>query len=200
MRKQKERILDDVAEGAADLFLEKSITAVTMEEIARYVGIGPASMYRYFGTKQALAVRVAVLLARNTYNEYFSDLKGSTGFEKLKSFYMAYLKIFCEKREYYRFLREFDLLYLSQAGEEKSDYEKEIDNFYLDFCRLLDMGIDDGSIREICDREVFYLSTTHALLNLCKSLSRTTALVSQDENVEAEEQIKMIRKFKRKQK
>lgn len=192
MNKIKEKALNLIVEEAADMFLEKSITTVTMEEIAKSAGIGAASMYRYFGTKQALAVKAATLMAQNIYKTYYSEIKGENGYERIKAFYMSYLAIYRDKPGYFRFIREFDSLFLADAGEEKHDYENEIDRFLEEFLSFYDQGIKDGSIREVGSPEVFYYSTAHSLMSLCKSLVKGKELISQDSLTKQEDEIMQL--------
>ena len=53
-------------------------------------------------------------------------------------------------------------------------------------------GVQDGTVKRIDNVELFYYSTTHALLNLCKTLSYSGVLVSQDEKTSKEDEIKAL--------
>ena len=72
------------------MFLEKSITTVTVSDIAKEAGVGDATMYRYFGSKQNIIMSVAVKLAKEVYEKYYANNNASTGFERLKDFYYKY--------------------------------------------------------------------------------------------------------------
>ena len=50
---------------AAELFLQNGIEEIKMTDIADAAEIGVASLYRYFGTKTAIAIEVGVLLWRD---------------------------------------------------------------------------------------------------------------------------------------
>jgi len=45
-----------IASGAMDLFAERGFEATTMEDVAVHVGIGTSTLYRYFPTKETLAL------------------------------------------------------------------------------------------------------------------------------------------------
>ena len=49
---------------AAELFLRDGIESVKMTDIADRAEVGVASLYRYFGTKEALVLRAGALLSR----------------------------------------------------------------------------------------------------------------------------------------
>ena len=53
-------------------------------------------------------------------------------------------------------------------------------------------GLKDGSIKAQNNIEMFYYSTTHALLELCKKLSIKKAVLSQDNLVEKRTQIQCL--------
>ena len=52
MNKIKDGKIDLIVKEAVPLFLEKSISDISMNEIAKFVGVGEASLYRYFQKKQ----------------------------------------------------------------------------------------------------------------------------------------------------
>ena len=54
-----------------------------------------------------------------------------------------------------------------------------------------EQGLKDGSVKEQKDINLFYFSTTHALLELCKKLS-LKAVLNQDLIIAKEEEIKYL--------
>lgn len=182
MNKIKDKAKDFIIDEACKLFLEKSISGVTMSDIAKEVGVGDATMYRYFGTKQNIVMAVAVKLAKEVYEEYFANSSKKTGYERIKDFFYRYLEIFVKHNSYFSFIREFDAFILTEA-KEKFDYESEIDLYKDRFFEAYKLGLEDGSISRLDNPELFYYSTTHSLLNLCKTLSFNGSLITQDEKV-----------------
>ena len=189
MNKIKDKAKDYIIDEACNLFLEKSISGVTISDIAKKVGVGDATMYRYFGTKQNIVMAVAVKLAKEVYEDYFVNQGEKTGYEKIKDFYYRYLDIFKNHNTYFSFVREFDAFILTEA-KEKFDYESEIDLYKNIFFEAYNLGLKDGSITKLDNVELFYYSTTHSLLNLCKTLSFNGNLISQDEKMVKEDEIK----------
>lgn len=182
MNKIKDKAKDYIIDEACKLFLDKSISSVTMSDIAKEVGVGDATMYRYFGTKQNVVMAVAVKLAKEVYEEYFANSSKKTGYERIKDFFYRYLEIFVKHNSYFSFIREFDAFILTEA-KEKFDYESEIDLYKDRFFEAYKLGLEDGSISRLDNPELFYYSTTHSLLNLCKTLSFNGSLITQDEKV-----------------
>ena len=71
-------------------------------------------------------------------------------------------------------------------------YESAIDqykNFYMEAYQL---GLKDGSVKKQKDIEMFYFSTTHALLELCKKLAYKKAVLNQDTKIEKDSEIKCL--------
>lgn len=191
MNKIKDKAKDFIIDEACNMFLEKSISSVTMSDIAKEVGVGEATMYRYFGTKQNIVMAVAVKLAKEVYDTYFANPNAKTGYEKLKDFYYQYLEIFKTHNSYFAFIREFDAFVLTEA-KEKFDYESEIDLYKGKFIEAYNLGLEDGSVSKLENVDLFYYSSTHALLNLCKTLSFAGILVSQDEKTVKEDEIREL--------
>lgn len=191
MNKMKDKAKAFIIDEACRMFLQDSIAGVTMSDIAKEVGVGDATMYRYFGSKQKIIMSVAVKLAKEVYENYFQNQGNKTGFEKIKDFYYSYLEVFKTHNSYFSFVREFDAFFLTEA-KEKVDYEYEIDLFKNKFVEAYVWGAQDGTIKKIDNVELFYYSTTHALLNLCKTLSYNGTLISQDERTSKEDEIKTL--------
>ena len=191
MNKIKDKAKDFIIEEACRLFLEKSISGVTMSDIAKEVGVGDATMYRYFGTKQNVVMAVAVKLAKEVYENYFANQGEKSGYERVKDFFYRYLEIFKSHNSYFSFIRDFDAFILTEA-KEKFDYESEIDLYRDRFFEAYNLGLEDGSIRKLDNPELFYYSSTHSLLNLCKTLSFSGNLLSQDERMVKEDEVKEL--------
>lgn len=187
----KNKAKDFIVSEACEMFLEKSISSVTVSDIAKKVGVGEATMYRYFGTKQNIVMAVALKLAKEVFENYFEHLRGDTGYEKLKDFYYHYLEIFKNHNSYFAFVRDFDAFILTEA-KEKFDYESEIDLYKSKFIEAYNLGLEDNTVQKHENVELFYYSSTHALLNLCKTLSFTETLISQDDKMIKEDEVREL--------
>ena len=52
--RNRQRTMREIQNAALDLFDEHGFTAVTVEQVATAAGVSPATVYRYFGTKERL--------------------------------------------------------------------------------------------------------------------------------------------------
>jgi len=55
-RPRSEKAHDAVLDAATDLLLERGLTAVTMDEVAAHAGVSKATIYRWWPTKESLAL------------------------------------------------------------------------------------------------------------------------------------------------
>ena len=169
---------------ATDLFMCRSINEVTIKDIAISAQVGEATIYRYFGSKQNIVVHAAMKIQGIVSTDFFKLEEGKNGFEKLKVFYESYYDIFVKHPNFYKFLNEFDAFVSVEDSSVTNPYEAAIDsykNFFMDAYKL---GVKDGSVKKQKDIEMFYFSTTHALLELAKKLAFKKAVLNQDTLIE----------------
>ena len=183
----KEAKLQYIVDGATALFLEKGIGDVTVRDIAVATGVGEATVYRYFAKKQNIVVASAMKLGGEVLEGYFR-LKGESGLERLTDFYTVFLRIFEERPDLYKFISEFDAYIAGEKGD-LTEYEKALFPFYKNFSDAYDAGIEDGTVKPVADPSLFYLTTTHALLGLCKKMASENIL-EQDRN--GRDEIKLL--------
>ena len=168
---------------ATDLFMCRSIQEVTIRDIAISAQVGEATIYRYFGKKQELVVQSAMKLQSIVNSGYFKLDDKLNGYQKLEVFYLSYLNIFDQHRNFYKFLSEFDAYMSSENKDILNPYEDAIDQYKSAFMKAYEQGLKDGSIKEQENIDLFYFSTTHAVLELCKKLA-LKAVLNQDLAIE----------------
>ena len=177
---------------ATDLFMARSISEVTIKDIAITAQVGEATIYRYFGSKQNLVMQAAMKLQTIVSEGFFRLEKGKNGYEKLALFYESYYDIFMKHSNFYKFLNEFDSYIASEKSDNMNLYENAIDQYKVFYMDAYKMGLKDGSIKKQKDIEMFYFSTTHALLELCKKLAFKKAVLNQDTLIEKDSEIKCL--------
>lgn len=177
---------------ATDLFMSRSIQEVTIKDIALAAQVGEATVYRYFGKKQALVVQSAMKLQQAVNADYFRVSEGKNGFEKIKIFYRSYLGIFTAHPEFFKFINDFDAFMAGDNSDVINPYESVIGQYKVVYMNAYQEGLKDGSIKPQKDVEMFYFSTTHALLELCKKLSISKAVLNQDNVIEKKAEIECL--------
>ena len=187
----KDAKINFLVDIATDLFMCRSIQDVTIKDIAISAQVGEATIYRYFGKKQGLVLNAAMKLLGVVQNDYFKFEKNMSGYQKIESFYMSYLEIYKGHPKFYKFLSEFDAYMSGEKCEQLGAYEDIIEKYNHAFLNAYEEGLKDGSVKEQKDINLFYFSTTHALIELCKKLSLKEVL-NQDLTIEKTSEIKYM--------
>ncbi len=183
----KNKRFEKAVEVSAQLFLKNGIESVKMTDIADECGIGVATLYRYFGTKNGITI-AAMTYMWNELNKMFSDIFESdvflsqSGIKQINDLMRMFAVLYQAHPAFMRLLAEFDLMLSSGdiPKKELKDYEKSIINFYPVFERSYMTGISDGTVREIPDVRLFYLSYAHTLMELSKKLIQGELLPGDD--------------------
>ena len=190
----KEAKINLIVESAQRLFFKKGIASVTIKDIAKDAGMGEATIYRHFQKKQNLVLAVAMSIFGAVSQEYFHQSQYKLGYQKIEAFYMSFYNIFKLHKDYYNFLAEFDL-YIAEQATDLGAYENAIRTFFDDFNYAYKLGLSDGSVKEVENIELFYFTTTHSLLELCKKLAADAKVLKQDERYSTEEVETLIKLF-----
>ena len=177
---------------ATDLFICRSIQDVTIRDIAISAQVGEATIYRYFGKKQDLVVQSAMKLQQAVNANFFKVSEGKNGYEKIEIFYKSYLDIFNAHPEFYKFINEFDAFMAGDNSSVIDPYESVIGQYEKVYMDAYNEGLKDGSIKKQNDIKVFYFSTTHSLLELCKKLSIRKAVLNQDKAGEKSAEVQCL--------
>ena len=73
-KQQMEQRTHQILHTALKLFCEKGIEDTSVEEIAKAVGVGPATIYRYFETKAELAISAGIAYWQMVAGKYLDSL------------------------------------------------------------------------------------------------------------------------------
>ena len=180
-----------ILERAIKIFCDNSIAEVKIKDVAAYCNIGEATFYRYFSKKTALIVACAVKLQEKVA-AYFGGEEEGRGFDKLSRFYYRFYEIFCDHRDYYRFLSEFDSYCTREDALDLDSYSDGMDVFKSQFEAAYRAGLEDGSVKKVWDLDLFYYATTHAMLSLCKKLASEAYIVRQDDLTDKRQEIRTV--------
>ena len=183
-----------IVEEAKKLYLEKSIEQVTIADLATHLSIGEASLYRYFGKKQVLVVEAAIMTWQEISEKMTSLPMKPTGFENLEDFYGFFLSVFHEHPEFFQFIEDFDALIAKEplSDELLTAYEEVILAIKKRFDDFIAIGLQDGSVQCDLDPDIFYFSTSHALMGLCKKLAKRKGLLKYEDRIDKSAQIESL--------
>ena len=183
-----------VIDGACELFLKRSIPAVTIKDIATHTGVGEATVYRYFSGRSELIVACAIKLQEQVEAEFSGAVFAKNGYGKLRKFYGVYLYLFKKDPALYRFLNEFDAFCINEGTLNLEQYADNLDRFKVLFLSAYKEGLKDGSVRRKKDINLFYYTTTHSILSLCKKLA-FAGITRQDGAIDSSLEIETLNKL-----
>ena len=183
---------DYIIDSAKKLFLNKSISEITIKDISSVSNIGEATVYRYFATKENLAIAVSMSIQQEVL-KFPQDKESKTGLKQIEDFFNLFRNIFVEHRDYFKFISEFDTLYLNSIkNKDNKEYSLSLDLFFDIFKNSYALGLKDKSVKKIDNLELFYYTATHSLLELCKKLASTKSELKQDLEVSKVSEIEYL--------
>ncbi len=156
--REREQRQNDIINAARKLIADRDFDEISMDEIAREIGLGKSTLYLYFKNKESLYFAIVLrgirIWAEMVKNE---DKKGNTGLEKLISYGNANREFSNEYPDYFRLLyspssikKQFDMdkMNSSEEFQEVRELFKEIMSVGID---SIQKGIDEGEIRPEVD-------------------------------------------------
>jgi AcrR family transcriptional regulator len=152
-----------ILKTAAELFIEKSYSRTSLNEVAERLNITKPALYTYFRNKEEILLgcyRWGTALIEESLNQIARE--GSTGLEKVEAFVYSYAQVMtvnlgrCVMR-----LDEGDLS--NEAVSEVRNYKRKIDRRLRSF---IQEGIEDGSIA-LCDPKIAAFAIAGAVNWIC---------------------------------
>ena len=180
---------DYIIDSAKKLFLNKFISEITIKDISAVSDIGEATIYRYFSNKENLVIAVSISIQQDILSVPFTN-EEKNGLEQIRDFFEVFKNIFIEHKNYFKFIAEFDTIYLNNI--KNKEYSLGLDVFYDLFMRAYALGLKDKSIKEVKDIKLYYYTCTHSLLELCKKLASTESGLKQDKEVSKVSEIEYL--------
>ena len=198
-KKLKIQRSDKAVAAAAKLFMERGIEDVKMTDIADESGVGVATLYRYFGTKPRMVTEVMTYLWEEI-TQLFSGVFDSpeflrqTGLKQLNDLMRMFIVLYQAHTDFMKLVGEFDRYIIREQipKSELADYEQAIVNFYPVPEHAYKQGLEDGTVREIENFKLFYITYAHALLEMCKKFVIGELLPSDDFTTAEQELMTLI--------
>ncbi|MBO5536970.1 MAG: TetR/AcrR family transcriptional regulator [Clostridia bacterium] len=139
-------------ETAFRLFTEKSIDAVSMNDIARESGVGIATLYRYYENKVQFVTAISVWKWEEYQKVDRPPLKygdnGPTGAEIITYFLDSFLDLYRNHKDLLRFNQNFNIFIRGENadGEAVASYSRMIDRLAVLFQQAWERGARDGTL------------------------------------------------------
>ncbi|MFC3787511.1 TetR/AcrR family transcriptional regulator [Paenibacillus sp. GCM10012307] len=165
---------EDIINTAKSLFMERSLTEVTLKDIVEACGISKVTFYKYFTSIDEIIFEVEIDILSQWVNRIReTKLEGSNSYERLA--YLLKVQLLEADIKMVRFTAMFDTLY--QNNYPTPELEKKF-RAYLQggshpFVSLIQSGIQDGSMRQDMDaREIGYTISNIVMASLHRNLLR----------------------------
>lgn len=167
MAEKRRRLL----ESGFRLFSERSIEAVTMQDIAKDSGIGIATLYRYFNTKLALVITIGAKKWTEIFEEIrqrYRALDGQrmTAAEEFAFYLDCYIYLYTHRRALLCFNQNFNnfVLHEKATPEQMKPYNDSIRLFAERFHVLYSKALQDGTLRTDLPERKMFAVTMHLML------------------------------------
>lgn len=196
---QKKIRIEHILKCTYDLF-SHGIDTITMNQIAENAEIGVASLYRYFSTKEQLAIECASY-AWNMESEKFNSSIDYSEFQEMNGYNQIYLiinlfpKFLVTEGKFFRFIYYFDAFIKNQniSQTQLTSYEETIIKPEKVIIDSIKKGIEDKSIKSFdSTAEELFLTLSHTLFSFAQKLSLTGELLYMDKSVPSVKQMELI--------
>lgn len=156
--REREQRQSDIIDAARKLITDKDFNEISMNEIAREVGLGKSTLYLYFKNKESLYFAIVLRGIRIWAKMIKEEVKkGNSGLEKFVLYGKANKEFSNQYPDYFRLLysptsikKQFDMdkMNSSEEFQEVQELFKEIMSIGID---SIQKGIDEGEIRADVD-------------------------------------------------
>ena len=190
--------------SAFSLFSHTGIDAIAMTDIAKNAEIGVASLYRYFETKDEIAIRTAIWAWESQIKVILPILKETqyetkNGLDQLDEFFTLLCKLYQSEPDFFRYIYFFDAYIVCQKIEPERliPYQAVIQSVQEEIEKAIHKGIEDGSISsryKNCENQLYY-SLMHTFFATSQKLSLSSKMLKMDEENNAVEQLKQLGKL-----
>lgn len=175
---------EDILDVARPMFIEKGIAATEMTDIAKKCGIGRSSLYRYFGSKESLALALAEEMLDTIIEQLYNgaSVQGN-GYQAVAASLTALTQAMKEHVGMVRFLDDFDS-YFSDRNPPSTAvglYHVQIGRKSFPLADALRRGVADQSLRPIEDIEFTQRYLINALLAIAQRVLPRAAILRQEQ-------------------
>ena len=162
---------ENMLNAAYRLFSEKSITAVTLDEIAREAGCGKKTLLRYYNSKPGLVIAVAgrqweQFMAENRKRSPDENFDGMTAEEVFVFYLDSFLELYRNHRDLLRYNQLFNV-YIQSVNVDPGamrPYEEMIRNLAKRFHIVYEKAERDHTIRTDVPEMELFSTTLHLML------------------------------------
>ena len=162
---------NELLQKGYELFSTKSIEAIGMRDVAKAVGCGSVSAYRYYGSKPEFVVAVATwkweqFQEENQKRRPNADIAKMTASEIFEFYLDSFLELYRDHKDLLRFNQFFNVYVQSEhidAGMLQP-YQKMIEELKEQFHEMYLKAMQDETLRTDEGEEKMFSKTLHLML------------------------------------
>ncbi len=187
--------------SAFSLFSHSGFDTIAMTDIAKAAEIGVASLYRYFATKDEIAIRTAIWAWESQKNLILPVLNDSgyynkSGLEQLSEIIDLFCKLYQNEPDFFRYIYFFDAYVVCQkiSAKRLKAYQVVIESVQEIIEAAIKKGLKDGSISPKFkgQEKQLYFSLMHTIFSAGQKLSLTGKMLQMDEINDSVQQLKLL--------
>lgn len=196
--------MNRILETAFNLFSVNGIDNVAMTDIAKKAEIGVASLYRYYETKDEIAIRTVIWAWEKQKEKIMPNLSSKTyenlcGLEQIRVILNEFTSMFENEQDFLRFIYFFDsyVVRTNIPKERLSDYENQISFVQSVVNSAISKGLQDNTIDKSYKeyKNSLYFSIMHSFFSTCQKLSLSGNMLKIDETVGGKVQLELLSKI-----
>ena len=190
---RRQRLLD-VGFG---LFSKRTIESVSMLDVAKACGVGLATLYRYYSTKQKLVTAISARVWDNYTKGMRIDSEREvrmTAAEEFEFYLESFLDLYRNHKSILRF-NQFYNVYIQNEGiseEEKRPFTDVIHALERRFETVYNKSQRDGTLRTDLPEKRMFATSLHLML---AAVTRYAVGLAYTEETDAEEELKTLKEL-----
>ena len=187
---QKNARIERILQSAFSLFSHNGFDSIAMTDIAKDAEIGVASLYRYFATKDEIAIRTAIWFWENQKKMILPLLDDSgyyqkKGLDQLSEIFDLFWKLYQAVPDFFRYIYFFDAYIVCQKidSDRLLIYQDVIQSVQKIISDAICKGIEDGSIsiKYKGKEQQLYYALMHTIFSATQKLSLSAKMLKMDE-------------------
>lgn len=193
--------MNRILSAAFDLFSVNGIDNVAMTDIAKKAEIGVASLYRYYETKDEIAIRTIIWAWEIQKSSMMPAIQSDnfdslSGIEQLKKELSVFINLYSKQTAFLRFIYFFDSYAVRTQIEQSrlTDYENTIKTVQEIVVSSINKGIEDGTIKKDYKSasQLLYFTLTHSLFSAAQKLSLSGNMLTMDSDINGQKELESL--------
>lgn len=185
-----------ILETGFRVFAERTIDDVNLTEIAEAAGVGMATVYRNFNTKQALVLEIGTWMWKQYVEQFVStnDSNGLTGAEEYERCLDSFINLYRNHRDLLRF-NQFFKIYVQRESipeEQMRPYSDVTARLAGLFHNIYQKAQADGTLRSDVTENEMFSNTIHLMM---AAVTHCAVGLIDDSSVDTESELFFLKKL-----